>query len=149
MPERKSGTAVAGDPDGLTAIIAQGRRDYLRGQKMLTASRAAEERLRRRGLAPPPELSAERADLEQRLDNIAASIRQAEAMLAARAAAAGGNPLTVPQAGQLLLAIKASDANLALYHAEPEEMTAMLNRLFMSLEGEFETKLGLIANHMC
>ena len=56
-------------------------------------------------------------------------------MLAARAAAAGGNPLTVPQTEQSLLAIKASDANPALYHAEPEEMTAMLNRLFMSLEG--------------
>ena len=69
-------------------------------------------------------------------------------MLAARAVAAGGDPLTPPQAEQLLLAIGASEASLALFRAEPEETTAMLNRLFMSLEGDFETKLGLIMEHM-
>jgi hypothetical protein len=149
MPERNPGAPVTGDPDELAAFIARGRRDYLRGQKMLIAARNAEERLRRRGHTPAPEISVQRVNLEQRLDTIAAQIRQAEAWLAACAAAAGGDPLTSPQAEQLLLAIKANDASLALFHAAPEEMTAMLNRLLTSLEGSFEVRIGLIATHMC
>jgi hypothetical protein len=136
------------DPDGLAATIAEGRRKYLEGQKLLIDARNADEWLRRRGDALPLESHARRASIEEQLDTIAAQIRRGEAVLAARAAADGGDPLTPAQAKQFLLAIKAGDAKLALYHAEPEEMTAMLNRLLTSLGGAFETKLGLIATHM-
>src|SRR6266851_4489126 len=148
MPDSSTGSLLPSDPDGLAALITQGRRDYLRGQKLLTAARNSEKRRLRRGHGPSPEISAQRENLEQQLDAIAASVRYAEAMLAARAVAAGRDPLTPPQAEQLLLAIGASEASLALFRAEPEETTAMLNRLFMSLEGDFETKLGLIMEHM-
>jgi len=148
MPERNLGAPVTGHPDELAAFITQGRRDYLRGQKLLTAARNAEERLQRRGHAPTPEISAQRASLEQQLDTIAVQIRQAEAWLAARAVADGGDPLTPPQAEQLLLAIKASDASLALYREAPEEMTAMLNRSLATLGGSIEARFGLIATHM-
>ena len=149
MSEGNLGTALPADPDRLAALIAQGRRDYLRGQKLLSAARNAEKRLRRRGHDLTPEINAQRESLERQLDAIAASVRHAEAMLAARTAKAGGDLLTPAQAERLLLAIKASDASLALFRAEPEETTAMLNRLFTSLDGEFETKLGLIMEHMC
>jgi hypothetical protein len=148
MLERNLGAPAGGDPDELAALITQGRRDYLRGQKMLTAARNAEERLRRRGHAPTPESRAQQASLEQQLDTIAAKIRQAEAWLAARAVADGGDPLTPPQAEQLLLAIEASYASLALYREVPEEMTTMINNLLTSLEGEFESRIGLIATHL-
>ena len=109
--------------------------------------RNAEERLQRRGHAPTPEISAQRASLEQQLDTIAAQIRQGEAWLAARAVVDGGDPLTPSQAEQLLLAIKASDASLALYREAPEEMTVMLNHSLTTLEGSFEVRIGLIATH--
>jgi anti-sigma-K factor RskA len=136
------------DPDGLAATIAQARRKYLEGQKLLIDARNADELLQRNGHALPPESSVRRVSIEQQLDAIAEQIRQAEAVLAAHAVAAGGAPLTPSQAGKFLLALKASDANLALYHAEPEEMTAMLNHLLTSLEGSAEVRLGLIATHM-
>jgi hypothetical protein len=148
MLERNLGAPVTGDPDELATFIVQGRREYLRGQKMLTAARNAEERLQRRGHAPTPEISVQRASLEQQLDTIAAQIHQAEAWLAARAVADGGDPLTPSQAEHLLLGIKASDASLALYREAPEEMTVMLNRLLTTLEGSFEVRVGLIATHM-
>jgi hypothetical protein len=148
MPEPDPGAPVISDPFKLVATIAQGRRDYLRGQKLLNDARKADERLQRRGRAPSPESDARRASIEQQLDTIDAEVRQAEALLAARAVAGGGEPLTSPEAGHLLLGIKAGDAALALYRAEPEEMTSMLNRLLTSLEGPFETRIGRIAEKM-
>ena len=148
MSQGNLGAPVTGDPDELAAFVTQGRREYLRGQKMLTAARTAEERLQRRGHAPTPEISAQRASLEQQLDTIAAQIRQGEAWLAAHAVVDGGDPLTPSQAEQLLLAIKASDASLALYREAPEEMTVMLNHSLTTLEGSFEVRIGLIATHM-
>jgi hypothetical protein len=148
MPESDRGAPVITDPFKLTATIAQGRRDYLRGQQLLIATRNADERLQRRGQAPSPESNARQASIEQQLETLAAQIRQAEALLAARAVAAGGEPLTSTEAGHLLLGIKASDAALAWHRAKPEEMTAMLNRLLTSLEGPFETRIGVIAADM-
>lgn len=149
MPESDPGAPVITDPFKLVATIEQGRRDYLRGHKLLTEARKAEERLQRRGHAPSPESNARRASIEQQLDTITAQIRQAEALLAARTVAAGGEPLTSLEAEYLLLGIKAGDAALAFYRAEPEEMTSMLNHLLTSLEGPFETRIGLIAVNMC
>jgi type IV secretory pathway VirB2 component (pilin) len=148
MPESDPGASVITDPFKLTKTIAQGRRDYLRGQQLLAAIRNADDRLQRQGHPPSPESNARQASIEQQLDTIAAQVRQAEALLAARAVAAGGAPLTSTEAGHLLLSIKASDAALALHRAEPEEMTAMLNRLLTSLEGPFETRIGVIAVNM-
>ncbi len=148
MSESDPGAPVISDPFKLVATIAQGRRDYLRGQKLLIAARNADARLQRRGHAPSPESDARRASIEQQLDTIAAQIHQAEALLAARAVAGGGEPLRSAEAEYLLLGIKASDAALAFYHAEPEEMTAMLNQLLTSLDGPFETRISLIAENM-
>jgi hypothetical protein len=148
MPEFDPDAPVISDPFELVATITQWRRDYARGQKLLIDAQNADEALQRRGHAPSPESNARRASIEQQLDTIAAQIRQAQALLAARAAAGGGQPLTSLEAEYLLRGIKASDAALALYRAEPEEMTSMLNGLLTSLEGPFETRIGLIAVNM-
>lgn len=148
MPESDPGAPLISDPFKLVATIAQGRREYVQGQKLLKAARKADERLQRRGHAPSPESDARRASIEQQLDTIDAQIHQAEALLAARAAAGGGAPLSSTEAGHLLLGIKAGDAALAWHHTEPERMTAMLNHLLTSLEGPFETRIGLIAENM-
>jgi len=148
MPESDPGAPVISDPFKLVATITQARRDYLRGQKLLIDARNADKTLQRRGHAPSPESNARLASIEQQLDTIAAQIHQAQSLLAARTVAGGGEPLSSSEAEYLLLAVKASDAALASYRAEPEKMTSMLNRLLTSLEGPFETRIGHIAVSM-
>lgn len=136
-----------GDPAELATTAEAGRRTYLTGQQLLRASHEAEDLIHRRG-GTAPELAEGRDRIESQLDAIADHVRQADAVVAARATADGGSPLTTAQAAHFLAAISASHGALALYREEPDEMTAMLNRLLTTLEGPFETRLGLIATHL-
>jgi len=147
MPEPSHGPDEAPLPDDPAELAEIARRTYLEGQQLVRASRDAEDLIQRRG-GSAPGLAEGRSRMEGQLDAIADQVRQADAVVAARAAADGGRPLTTVQAAHFLAAISASDGALALYCEEPGEITAMLNRLLTTLDGAFETRLGLIATHL-
>lgn len=137
-----------GDPDGLAETIRQARTKFLQVQKLILTSERGEQRIRRHGKDPGPELAEGRARLQEMLGHLTSVIGKAEAMLAARAAADGGAPLAAAQAEHFLQAIGASDQLTALYRDKPDETTAMLNNLLTQIEGPFETRLGYIVTYM-
>jgi len=148
MPDSSPGDRPPSGPDELAVTVAEARRKYLDGQQLPVDARKADEWLQQHGDELPPQSSARRESLERQLDDTAGRTRQAEAVLAARATADGGEPLTPTEAERFLLAIGASGANLALFRAAPQQMTALLNRVLTRLDGPFETKLELIVTHM-
>jgi hypothetical protein len=114
--------------------IRQGKAGYLQGQKFLRVAAEAERRRLRKGGAPDPAYPAQRAEIEAGLDATAARIAEAEAGLAKLtaileqpAAPPQPQPLTVAEAGQLLLDIGAGEQALASFAADPEGMTEGIN----------------------
>lgn len=136
------------DPDGLAETIREARIKFLQVQKLILTSERAEQRIRKHGKDPGPELADGRARLEEMLDQLTSVIGRAEAMLAARGAAYGGAPLTTAHAEYFLRVIGASDQLTALYRERPDETTAVLNNLLTQIEGPFETRLGYIMTYM-
>ena len=149
MTDTGAGDArLTGDPDGLAGTIRQARTEFRQVQKLILTSERGEQRIRRHGQDPGPELAEGRARLKEMLDQLTGVIGRAEAMLAARSAADGGTALTAAQAGHFLQVIGASDRLTALYRDKPDETTAMLNNLLTQIEGPFETRLGYIVTYM-
>jgi hypothetical protein len=136
------------DPDGLAETIREARIKFRQVQKLIRTSERAEQRIRKHGKDPGPELADGRARLEEMLDQLTSVIGRAEAMLAARGAAYGGAPLTTAQAEYFLRVIGASDQLTGLHRERPDETTAMLNNLLTQIEGPFETRLGYIVTYM-
>jgi hypothetical protein len=139
---------LPGDPDGLAGTIREARTKFLQVQELILTSERGEQRIRRHGKDPGPELAEGRARLKEMLDQLTGVIGRAEAMLAARSAADGGTPLTAAQAGHFLQASGASDRLTALHRDKPDEITALLNNLLTQIEGPFETRLGYIVTYM-
>jgi hypothetical protein len=136
------------DPDGLAETIRVARAEFARVQKLIRSSERGEQRIRKHGKDPGPELAEGRVRLEEMLDQLAGVIGRAEAMLAARGAARDGASLTTAQAEHFLQGIGAGDRLTALYRDKPEETTAMLNNMLTQIEGPFETRLGYIVMYM-
>lgn len=143
-----TGDSLASDQDGLAETIRQARTKFLQVQRLILTSERGEQRIRRHGKDPGPELAQGRARLEEMLDQLIRVIGRAEAMLAARGTADGGPPLTVKQAEHFLQVIDASDRLADLYRDKPGETTEMLNNLLTEIEGPFETRLGYIVTYM-
>jgi hypothetical protein len=145
-----------GDTDGPSAIdreslagtIREARAKFLQAQKLILTSERAEQRIRKHGKEPGPELAEGRERLDQMLDQLTSVIGRAEAMLAAYGTADGGAPLTAEQAGYFLQIIGASDSLTAAHREKPDETTAILNNLLTQIEGPFETRLGYIVTYM-
>src|ERR1700722_4443088 len=149
MIDADTGDASAtADPDGLAETIREARGKFLQVQKLILTSERAEQRIRKGGKAPGPELADGRARLAEMLDQLTSVIGRAEAMLAARGAAYGGAPLTTAQAEYFLGIIGARDKLTALCRERPDETTAVLNNLLTQIEGPFETRLGYIVTYM-
>jgi hypothetical protein len=145
---RTADAPLPGEPEALARTIRGARTKFRQVQKLILTSERAEQRVRKQGKDPGPELTEGRARLEEMLDQLASVIGRAEAMLAARGAADGGDPLTTAQAEHFLQVIGASDRLTTLYHDKPDETTAMLNNLLTQIEGPFETRLGYIVTYM-
>jgi len=143
-----TGGPVANDADGLAETLSEARTKFLQVQKLILTSERAEQRIRKHGEDPGPELAEGRDRLEQMLDQLTSIIGRAEAMLAARDTADGGAPLTAARAEHFLQGIGASDQLISLYREKPAEVTAMLNNLLTQIEGPFETRLGYIVTYM-
>lgn len=143
-----TGGPVASDADGLAETISEARTKFSQVQKLILTSERAEQRIRKHGKDPGPELSEGRDRLEQMLDQLTSIIGRAEAMLAARDTADGGSSLTAAQAEHFLQGIGASDQLINLYREKPSEVTAMLNNLLTQIEGPFEIRLGYIVTYM-
>jgi hypothetical protein len=141
-------TSLPADPEQLAGVITKARTKFLQIQKLILTSERAEQRIRTHGKDPGAELAGGREQLDDMLDQLSSIIGRAQALLAARATADGGDPLTAGQAKYFLLAIGASAASLGLYDEAPDHMTAMLNRLLTQIDGPFETRTALIARYM-
>lgn len=84
---------TADDPEELAALICQARTQYLQAQKALVDIGKIENWRRSNGFTPGPGIAAMRADLEQQLDTLVPSIREAEAGLSATVPAATAEDL--------------------------------------------------------